>query len=71
MSACPICGRDAQDKFCAYHKTASDNLNEMYNEWEKAAGLTWEEYLEKISEIEDTGRWVREIIEYITQQNGL
>lgn len=71
MKICPICGRDAQDEFCTYHKTASDNLKEMYNEWEKATGLSWEKYLDKISEIEDTGRWVREIIEFITQQNGL
>jgi len=71
MNACPICGRDAQDKFCTYHQTAFDNLKEMYTDWEKAAGLSWEKYIDKISEIEDTGRWVREIIEFITQENDL
>jgi len=71
MNTCPICGRDTQDKFCSYHQTAFDNLKEMYDEWEKAAGLSWEQYLDKISELESTGRWVREIIEFIMQQNGL
>jgi len=71
MTDCPICGRNLHDKFCSYHQTASDNLEEMYSKWETAAGLSWEAYLDKISDLEDTGRWIREVIEFITQEDGL
>ena len=71
MSECPICGRDKQEEFCSYHQTAFSNLKEMHEKWCIAAGLSWEEYLDKIGEIEDTGRWIREVIEYITLQGGL
>ena len=67
MSTCPICGRDTKDEFCVYHQTAFDSLKETYNEWEKAAGLSWEQYLERVSELDGTGRWVQEIIEFITK----
>jgi hypothetical protein len=71
MSHCPICGRDKQDEFCPYHQTASNNLKEMHEKWQIAAGLSWEDYLDKISDIEDTGRWIREVIEFITTQGNL
>ena len=71
MTECPICGRDLQEKFCSYHQTAFSNLKEMYAEWETAAGLSWDAYLDKIGNLEDTGRWIREVIEFITQQDGL
>ncbi|MGY5879545.1 MAG: hypothetical protein RTV31_04800 [Candidatus Thorarchaeota archaeon] len=71
MTECPICGRDLQEKFCSYHQTAFDNMKEMYSKWETAAGLSWEAYLDKISNLEDTGRWIREVIEFITQQDDL
>ncbi|TFH06729.1 MAG: hypothetical protein E4H14_10140 [Candidatus Thorarchaeota archaeon] len=71
MTNCPICGRDKQDQFCSYHQTAFDNLKKMHTTWENAAGLSWEDYLDKISDLENTGRWIREVIEFITQQDGL
>lgn len=71
MTDCPICGRDLLERFCSYHQTAFDNLKEMYVKWETAASLSWEDYLDKISRLEDTGRWIREVIEFITQQDGL
>ena len=71
MTGCPICGRNLQEKFCVYHQTAFRNMKEMYSEWETAADLSWEEYLDRISDLEDTGRWIREVIEFITQQDDL
>ena len=71
MTECPICGRDRQEKFCSYHQTAFDNMKEMHTKWETAAGFSWEDYLDKIGQLEDTGRWIREVIEFITQQDGL
>jgi hypothetical protein len=43
----------------------------MYEKWKTAAGFTWNDYLKKIGEIEDTGKWIREIIEFITTQSDL
>lgn len=71
MSHCPICSRDKQDEFCSYHQTAFDNLKAMHSKWETASGLTWEAYLNKISDLENTGRWIVEVVEFITQQDGL
>ena len=71
MSHCPICNRDKQDEFCAYHQTAFDNLKEMHAKWETASGLSWEAYLNKISDLENTGRWIVEVIEFITQPDDL
>ncbi|TFG98216.1 hypothetical protein E4H12_06735 [Candidatus Thorarchaeota archaeon] len=71
MTNCPICGRDKQDEFCSYHQTAYDNLKEMHTKWETAAGLSWEDYLDRLNDIESTGRWVRDVIEFITQRDGL
>jgi len=71
MNHCPICSRDKHDKFCTYHQIAYNNLKEMYEKWKTAAGFTWNDYLKKIGEIEDTGKWIREIIEFITTQSDL
>ena len=71
MSECPLCGRDKEDEFCSYHQTALNNLKEKHEKWETAAGLSWEKYLERLSDLESTGRWIREVIEFITQQDGL
>ncbi|MGY5871726.1 MAG: hypothetical protein RTV72_05750 [Candidatus Thorarchaeota archaeon] len=71
MSDCPICGRDIEAKFCHYHQTAFNNLREKHEKWEIAAGLSWEEYLEKVGDLENTGRWISEVIEFLTLQGDL
>jgi hypothetical protein len=71
MSECPICSRDREEQFCAYHQTAFTNLKESYEKWKTSAGLEWDAYLEKIASLEETGRWIVEVIEFITQQDGL
>ena len=71
MTNCPICGRDLQEKFCSYHQNAFTSIKETYTKWETAAGLSWEKYLDKINDLEGTGKWIREVIEFITQQDGL
>ena len=71
MSECPICGREKEDEFCTYHQKAFNNLKEMHEKWEKASGLSWEGYLDKVSTIDHTGRWIIEVIEFITQQDDL
>ena len=68
---CGICGRDAkEDDLCRYHLEAMINLRAAYGGWKTATGLGWVEYLERLVHIEETGRWVVDVIEYVIQQGG-
>jgi hypothetical protein len=70
MTNCGICGRDiSEDELCRYHHKASNNLKVAYEGWKKATGINWEDYLVRISHIEETGRWVIDVIEYIMTQD--
>jgi len=70
MTNCGICGRGTSDnELCRYHLEASNNLRVAYEGWKEATGINWEEYIVKIAQIEETGRWVIDVIEYITSQD--
>jgi hypothetical protein len=70
VTSCEICGRDASDdELCRYHLEALNNLKTGYDGWKKATGMNWEDYMEKIVHIEETGRWVLDVIERIKQQD--
>jgi hypothetical protein len=64
---CKICGRDSsnEDGYCRYHQVALENLQAAYENWQKASGVSWEEYIESICRIDETGRWVQEVAEQI------
>jgi hypothetical protein len=68
MTKCGICGRDSDDDLCRYHLEALNNLRVVYDAWKKASEVSWEEYLERLEQIEETGRWVVDVIEYVRQQ---
>lgn len=71
MSQCDICGRAADDSigYCAYHKVAHDNVQEAFKVWEIALEITWDDYLTRIFEEDGLGKWAREVVEHIMQQN--
>jgi hypothetical protein len=62
---CKICKRIAKDsEFCGYHEAARDALKKGYGVWKEAySGISWGEYLQRVKAIENTGQWVREVIE--------
>jgi hypothetical protein len=71
MNECEICGRDAlKDNFCRYHYDALINLKKAYDGWKRATGIDWEMYMDRLLQIEETGRWVIDVIEYFRQQDG-
>ncbi len=72
MRDCKICGRKSGDEeLCEYHQSALTNLKSAYEIWSEAEEhLAWEEYIKQVNELEETGRWVKEIIENIMSQNG-
>ncbi|MGY5856316.1 MAG: hypothetical protein RTS72_06925 [Candidatus Thorarchaeota archaeon] len=73
MTICTICGRLAVNEceYCGYHQEALNNLQSSYEHWKKASGVSWEEYIEKLCQVEETGRWVLDVAEQIRSRDGL
>jgi hypothetical protein len=62
---CAACHRKALtgNKYCLHHKQAFDNVNNHYRAWVNAYGrISWEEFLSKVSSMQETGSWIREVI---------
>jgi len=61
ITKCIICKRrlaNNQDKYCANHMHAHDNLKKIYEILEKAfAGMSWMEYLRRLLELNKFGSW--------------
>ncbi|MHA2025616.1 MAG: hypothetical protein ACW98U_06905 [Candidatus Thorarchaeota archaeon] len=58
------------DELCRYHLEALNNLRAAYDGWNTASGVSWNEYLEQLEQIDETGRWIIDVIEYVRQQDG-
>ncbi len=71
MTHCDICGRAANDdtSYCTYHYVASDKVNEAFKVWENALEITWDDYLSRIFEEDGLGKWAKEVVKYLMQQN--
>ena len=67
LKECVICGRHVhQEKdLCSYHQQALDNLKDTFEKWKKALDIEWMDYLNRLSQLEELGLWVREVIDYI------
>ncbi|HEX2106460.1 MAG TPA: hypothetical protein VHF28_01900 [Nitrososphaera sp.] len=64
-SKCIICHRKALlgDKYCVHHKQAFENMINHYKAWINAYGrVSWEEFLIRLSDMQETGSWVKEVI---------
>jgi len=65
LGKCTVCHRKALsgDKYCVHHKQAFDNIINHYKVWVNAYGrISWEEFLIKLSGMQETGSWVKEVI---------
>ena len=73
MTLCEICGRTVlkESEYCHYHQEALDNLQSSYENWKKASGVSWNEYIEILCQIEETGRWVHDVAEIIKSRDDL
>jgi hypothetical protein len=73
VSFCTICGRVAlnESDFCRYHQEALDSLQSSYERWRTASEASWEEYIKKLCQIEETGRWVLDVAEQIKSEDDL
>ena len=72
MTFCKVCGRTAVEEgvLCQYHQSALDNLHSSFEAWKKASGVSWEEYVEGLCEIDETGQWVYEVADQIRSGDG-
>ena len=72
MNVCSVCGRKvAEDsEFCVYHRHALDNLRATFDDWKCALEIDWNEYLNRMHKLDETGIWVREVAEHLMLQGG-
>lgn len=62
---CAACHRKAlpEAKYCLHHRQALDRMTNHYKAWVDAyGGISWEEFLIKLSKMQETGSWVKEVI---------
>ena len=71
MKPCVICGRTAIDdsEYCSYHNEGFMNLKNAFEVWKEAIDIEWEIFLLRIQEEETLGKWARDVVEYIMQEN--
>jgi hypothetical protein len=64
---CIICERTRIENsgYCIYHNKARRYLKENYKKWNEAysTNLTWDQYLDKLSKLENVGIWIRDVID--------
>jgi hypothetical protein len=71
VSDCPICGRlsVSEGEFCAYHSEAASNVRSAFEEWREAMDIEWKDYLEYLVDEEGIGKWAREVVQFLKQQD--
>jgi len=71
MTACRLCKRDCapSSTLCKYHLAARRNVESQYSRWSEGyGGMTWKEYLKKISQSAETGQWAKEVAEMLSKE---
>lgn len=59
---CILCHREVfSSNLCKYHYYALEKLYKTYHEWERREGVSWKEYLKKLTRLKTTGKWVIEV----------
>ena len=68
---CKACDREAVERgFCLVHFKAYENVVETYDVWTKALKVSWREYLSEIEQNPLTGEWVKEVANYLINNEG-
>jgi hypothetical protein len=63
---CVICNREAvENNYCELHIKAYESVAEKFQEWKKASGISWKEYLSEIAKNPLTGEWAKEVAEHL------
>jgi hypothetical protein len=62
---CAACHRKNLDgsKYCTHHGQALQSIKDHHRAWSDAYGkISWLEFLDRVSEMDETGSWVKEVI---------
>jgi hypothetical protein len=62
---CKVCKREAETShgLCRHHSEARDALKSGYKRWQEAySDISWGEYLNRVKALDETGRWIKEVI---------
>lgn len=69
---CKLCKRKTEPSgdLCRYHKAAMEALKGGYALWNEAySGLSWRDYLNRVKTLEDTGVWIKDVINLETGES--
>ena len=61
---CKACKKEARaDGLCSHHAEARDALKRAFPAWQEAySGMSWEDYLNRVKILDETGQWIKEVI---------
>jgi hypothetical protein len=65
---CMVCDREAVEKYCKFHEKAYRNVVQKFEEWKRATGVSWKQYLEAVLENSYTGTWAKEVAKQLLSE---
>lgn len=73
MTTCRLCNRECapSSSLCKYHLAAKKSVESAYAKWNEGyGGITWKEYLRRVSQDSETGQWAREVAEMLSKEEA-
>ncbi len=69
---CILCGKETKkEEYCKLHMNAYNNVLAKYENWKRALGISWKEYLSQVVENPLTGEWAREVAKNLKQKEEI
>lgn len=70
---CAVCGNEAVMKveglfLCSQHSEAYQNMVRMHEIWQRSMGMSFTEYVMTLSKLRSTGKFVKELVEYLKKR---
>jgi len=63
---CKICDKESGDEeLCRIHLKTHAKVFQGYEVWKKGLRISWEDYLRRIRVNSLTGKWAKEVAEYL------
>lgn len=63
---CRVCEHESgEGEFCQLHRRTYLRITQSYEVWKKGLKISWEDYLRRIRDNHLTGKWAKEVAEYL------
>ena len=62
---CIVCNRETLENYCEFHEKAYRNIVQKFENWKRATGVSWKEYLNAVVENSYTGAWAKEVAKHL------